>query len=206
MTMRKLFSFGAVALSFLMTIATAASESYTLDAEGYIRHWVMLAPIVLPQEGACGDLLLEDQIKDEAALKPNGGDKISVNGKELTWKNINATTNFFDFNEILKTVNDRAAGFMVTYVESEKEMPDVIIAVASNDEGRLYFNGKDIYAFTEARTLELDADKGKVTLNKGINVFVFKIINEQGNWQGAMRFLDKAGTPIKNLKIKLSPK
>ena len=66
-------------------------------------------------------------------------------------------------------------------------------------------NGKDIYVFTEARTLELDVDKGKVTLNKGVNVVVFKIINEQNNWQGALRFLDKVGAPVKDLKIKLSP-
>ena len=53
--------------------------------------------------------------------------------------------------------------------------------------------------------LELDADKGKVTLKKGVNVVVFKVINEQGNWQGAMRFLDKSGAPLKDSKIKLSP-
>jgi hypothetical protein len=105
----------------------------------------------------------------------------------------------------LKTQNDRAAGFMVTYIECDKDMFDVTMALASNDQGRLYLNGKDIYAFTEARTLELDVDKGKVTLNKGLNVVVFKIINEQGNWQGAMRFLDKADAPVKKLKIKLSP-
>jgi hypothetical protein len=105
----------------------------------------------------------------------------------------------------LKSENDRAAGFMVTYIECDKEMPDVTMAVASNDQGRLYLNGKDIYTFTEARTLELDADKGKVTLNKGLNVVVFKIINEQNNWQGALRFLDKAEAPVKDLKIKLSP-
>ena len=38
-----------------------------------------------------------------------------------------------------------------------------------------------------------------------VNVVVFKIINEQNNWQGALRFLDKAGAPVKALKIKLSP-
>lgn len=42
-------------------------------------------------------------------------------------------------------------------------------------------------------------------MNKGVNVIVYKIINEQGNWQGAMRFLDKAGAPMKEFKIKLSP-
>jgi hypothetical protein len=94
---------------------------------------------------------------------------------------------------------------MVTYIECETEKTDAIMAVASNDEGRIYFNGVDIYAFDEPRTLMLDADKGKVTLKKGINVVVFKVINEQNSWQGAMRLLDEAGTPLKDLKIKLSP-
>jgi len=181
----------------------SAADALKPDSAGYIRNWVMLAPIALPEEGACADLILQDQIKDEAALKPKAGDKVKINGKELTWKNVTASTNYFDFNALLKTENDRAAGFMVTYIECDKDLPDVTMTVASNDQGRLYLNGKDIYAFTEARTLELDADKGKVTLNKGLNVVVFKIINEQGNWQGAMRFLDNADAPLKDLKIKL---
>jgi hypothetical protein len=193
-----------VLLGLLMPQAGAA-ETMRPDSQGYIRDWIMLAPIALPAEGDCADLILKEQLKGEAALKPKAGDKIKVNDKELTWKNITAATNYFDFNAILKTENDRAAGFMVTYIECEKEMPDVTMAIASNDEGRLYLNGKEIYTFAEARTLELDADKGKVTLHKGVNVLVFKIINEQNNWQGALRFLDKAGAPLKDLKIKLSP-
>ena len=165
----------------------------------------MLAPIALPEGETGADALFKEQIKDEAALRPKAGDKVKIGGKELTWQNITASTNYFDFNAILKTVNDHAAGYMVTYIECDKEMPDVIMAVASNDQGRIYFNGVDIYAFTEARPLMLDADKGRVTLKKGVNVIVFKVINEQNSWQGAMRFLDKAGAPLKDLKIKLSP-
>ena len=85
------------------------------------------------------------------------------------------------------------------------DQPDVTVAVGSNDQGRIYFNGVDIYAFTEARPLMLDADKGRITLKKGVNVIVFKITNEQNSWQGAMRLMDKAGTPLKNVKIRLSP-
>ena len=94
---------------------------------------------------------------------------------------------------------------MVTYIECDKTMTNVTMTLGSNDQGRLYLNGTDIYAFTEARPLELDADKGRVTLNQGINVVVFKVINEQNSWQGAMRFLDKAGAPMKDFKIRLSP-
>ena len=138
-------------------------------------------------------------------MAPKAGDTVEVRGKNLTWQNFAATTNYFDLNAVLKSVNDRAAGYMVTYIECETEKPDVIMAVASNDEGRIYFNGVDIYLFSEPRPLMLDADKGKVTLKKGLNTIVFKVINEQNAWQGAMRLLDKSGAPLKDVRIKLIP-
>ena len=165
----------------------------------------MLAPIALPAGRPAGDLVVEEQVSNEAALRPKAGDTVKVNGKELTWQNITAANKFFDFNVLLKSINDHAAGYMVTYIECDREMPDVVMALGSNDQSRLYLNGKDIYAVQDARTLELDADKGKVRLNKGVNVVVFKVINEQNSWQGAMRFLDKNGAPVTDLKIKLSP-
>ena len=193
------------ALSGLLTAQVSAADTYRPDSEGYIRDWVMLAPIALPGGRPCADLIVEEQVKGEAALRPKAGDKVKIRGKELTWKNITATTNYFDFNAILESLNDRAAGYMVTYIECDQEMPDVTMAVGSNDEGQIYLNGEDIYAVQEARPLELDADKGKVKLHQGVNVIIFKIINEQNSWQGAMRFLDKTGAPVTDLKIKLSP-
>lgn len=182
-----------------------AADVFKPDAEGYIRHWVMLAPIAIPDGQTCAEALLKEQVPNEAGLRPKAGDTVKVGGKELTWRNVTAATNYFDFNETLKSINDHVAGYMVTYIECEQELRDVVLAVASNDQGRIYFNGVDIYAFTEARPLMLDADKGRVTLKKGVNAFVFKITNEQNSWQGAVRFLDKAGAPLKDLKVKLAP-
>jgi hypothetical protein len=182
-----------------------AADGLRPDADGYIRDWIMLAPIALPDGETCAEALLKEQIPNESAFRPKAGDKIKIGAKELTWRNVTASTNYFDFNETLNSINDHVAGYMVTYIECEKETPDVILAVASNDQGRIYFNGVDIYAFTEARPLMLDADKGKVTLRKGINVMIFKITNEQNAWQGAMRLMDKSGSPLKNVRIKLTP-
>src|ERR1043166_8627789 len=185
----------------IITIASAlianlqAADALKPDSQGYIRNWLMLAPIVLPEGRPGTDLIFLAQIQDEAKLQPKAGDKTKVSTKELTWTAITVTTNYVDLNASLKSVNDHAIGYLVTYIECEQEMPGVIMAVASNDEGRIFFNGVDIYVFAEPRTLELDADKGRVTLKKGLNTVVFKILNEQGNWQGAMRFLDKSGDP-----------
>lgn len=196
---------GLFALGGWMLLRAAAADGARLDPEGYIRDWVMLAPIALPEGADAGDLLLRRQIPDEASLKPKAGDTVTVNGRQLTWRSLSAPTNFFDFNATLKSQNDRAVGYAVTYVECDREIPEVVMAVGSNDQGRIYFNGVDIYAVTEARPLMLDQDKGKVTLKPGVNVIVFKIINESNSWQGAMRLTDRAGKPLKDVRIKLSP-
>jgi hypothetical protein len=189
----------------LSVLKASAADTSSLDAAGYIRDWLMLAPIGLPEGAPAADLLLREQVKDEANLKPRPGDKVNIGGKELTWKNITVSTNYFDFNTILDSLNDRAAGYMVTYIECEQDIPDVIMSVGSNDQGRIYFNGVDIYAYTDARPLEIDGDKGRITLKKGLNVILFKVINEQNNWQGSMRLTDKDGAPLKGIKVNRSP-
>lgn len=203
----KFFSLAVVGFAWLplLAVGARAAETAKLDSEGYIRHWVMLAPIPLPEGESGADALYKEQLRNEAALRPKDGDKAKIGAKELTWHNIIASTNYFDFNAILHNANDHAAGYMVAYVESATEKSDVIIAVASNDEGRIYFNGVDIYAFNEPRTLMLDGDKGRITLKKGVNVIVFKVINEQNSWQGAVRLLDKAGSPLKDVTLRLLP-
>lgn len=200
-----LTSIGGLALLVLSGTIANAADSLRPDSDGYIRDWLMLAPIAIRDGETCADALLKDQIPNEATLRPKASDKVKVGGKELTWRTVTAATNYFDFNETLKSIHDHVAGYMVTYVECDTDTPDVVMAVASNDQGRIYFNGVDIYAFTEPRPLMLDADKGKVTLKKGTNVIVFKITNEQNSWQGAMRLLNKSGAPLKNIRIKLQP-
>jgi hypothetical protein len=205
MTMTKPIALTLLAFSFWLTTVSSANDSFVLDPDGYIRHWVMLAPIPLANEEPGTEAIYKQQIRGEGALRPKAGDTVKIGSKELAWQNITASTNHFDFNAILKKINDRAAGYMVTYIECDAEKPDVVMAVASNDEGRIYFNGVDIYLFSEPRTLMLDGDKGKVTLKKGMNVIVFKVVNEQNAWQGAMRLLDKSGAPLKDVKIRLTP-
>ena len=73
----------------------------------------------------------------------------------------------------------------------------------SNDQGKVYLNGKELVKFTDTRTLEKDAEDSatNVTLKKGLNVLVLKVINEENNWQGSVRFLGAAGKPVTDLKI-----
>ena len=79
--MKKLFTaIGAVALCLFISKAVAA-DVFKPDPDGYIRHWVMLAPIALPDGETCAEALLKDQIKNEAALRPKAGDTATVGRK-----------------------------------------------------------------------------------------------------------------------------
>jgi uncharacterized Zn ribbon protein len=80
----------------------------------------------------------------------------------------------------------------------------VKLSIGSNDQSKVWLNGKPIIKFADTRTLEKDTDSGDVTLAKGQNVLVFKVINEKNNWQGCARFM-KDGAGVKNVKISLTP-
>ena len=57
-----------------------------------------------------------------------------------------------------------------------------------------------------ARPLEKDQDTTpNLTLKQGVNVIVFKVVNEKVDWSGCLRFTDKNEKPITNLKVSLRP-
>jgi len=59
---------------------------------------------------------------------------------------------------------------------------------------------------TETRVIDKDSDKAeKLTLNKGVNVIVFKVINEKNDWAACARFKDKEGKPVTAFAVKTAP-
>jgi hypothetical protein len=80
----------------------------------------------------------------------------------------------------------------------------VTLALSTNDQGKAWLNGKEVFKFADTRVLEKDTDRVDVTLAKGQNVLVLKVINEVNNWQGCARFL-QGGAPVKSLKISTTP-
>jgi hypothetical protein len=76
----------------------------------------------------------------------------------------------------------------------------------SDDEAKRYINGKQVVQNTEGRGIDKDQDTTHgITLHKGVNVIVFKVVNEQGGWAGALRFTDKNDKPVRNIKVRLAP-
>ena len=193
----------SVAALFLGAILLPGQETFSPDADGFIRNWLVLAPIAVHEDSGASEID-NDPLKGEATIKPKADDRVTVNGKELTWKAHQTPDFFIDFLKSFGTERgEDAAGYAVAYVIADAEMT-VKLAIGSNDQAKAWVNGTPVVKFAETRTLEKDTDSGDVTLAKGQNVLVFKVINEKNNWQGCARFT-RDGAAVKNIKISLIP-
>ena len=189
--------------TFCVAILMPPQETFKPDAEGFIRHWLVLAPIGIQEDSGASEIE-KDFLSGEAAIKPKADDTVNVGGKVLTWRAHTTADFFIDFRESFgKERGEDAAGYAVAYVVADEEMK-VTLSVGSNDQFKAWLNGKPVLKFTETRTLDKDTDFGDVTLVKGQNVLVLKVINEKNSWQGCARF-KKDGAPVQNLRISLIP-
>jgi hypothetical protein len=180
-----------------------APQTFSPDAEGFIRNWLVLAPI--PIDGESGATEIDKEfLKGEAEVKPKADDKVPINNRPYTWTAHQTSDYFIDFLQSFgKQTGEYVAGYAVAYIIADADMP-VTLTLSSNDQGKAWFNGKQVFKFADTRTLDKDTDRADVTLTKGQNVLVLKVINEVNNWQGCARFL-RNGTPVTNIKIALAP-
>ena len=74
-----------------------------------------------------------------------------------------------------------------------------------DDEGKVYLNGMQVHKSPFMRAVFAEQDQvPDITLNAGLNVLVFKVVNEGGPWQGSIRFTDAQGNPVKGIKVTLN--
>ena len=63
-----------------------------------------------------------------------------------------------------------------------------------------------MHKYRGVRPLALDQDAvERISLRRGTNVVVFKVVNEGLAWQGCLRFVDKDGQPAPGLRVSLTP-
>ena len=172
-----------------------------IDAEGYICTWLVLAPIPLKQGQEGAGALDEEPVKGEANLKPEAGDKLAVDGKDLTWKECPTKDQILDFNGLLGKRTENSVGYAVAYITADADVADLTLKLGSDDQVKVYLNGKPIHSNDEGRPFEKDEDSVLgLSLRRGLNVLVVKLINEEEDWAVSARFVDKDGQPVAGLK------
>jgi hypothetical protein len=178
-----------------------------MDNEGFIRYWLILAPLPSEKEQAGGAEIVADRLRGEANIRPRAEEKCSYKGKDYTWKRYKSPEYFIDFKKFAEgQKTDDALAYAVAYVYCDEAMRDVKVLAGSNDQCRVYINGLSVMQHEKSRTLERDQSIANgISLKKGENVVILKVANEKNLWQGCLRFMDKNGTPIRHLQVSSTP-
>jgi hypothetical protein len=195
-------------LALAITLALSASPLRAnphLDEEGFIRTWLVLAPVPLAAGAAAGDAVDQRQLRDEAALAPKPGDRVTVGDKQRKWKAGTFKDFIVDYNAFIGATTDNAAGYAVTYVHCDQDVKDLQLTVAFNDFGKAYLNGMEVLKQTEGGALQKDRVSAPVTLNKGRNTLIIKTINEANNFQACARFKKGDGSHFAGFTVQTSP-
>jgi hypothetical protein len=111
-----------------------------------------------------------------------------------------------DFNRLLGEETPWSVAYAVCYIKIEANRTGLLMKVGSDDQAKVYLNGREIYRYGQGRGYvpDLDVVTG-VELKAGLNVLVFKVVNETSYWQGSVRFTDAAGQPVKGIRVTLTP-
>jgi hypothetical protein len=197
----------AVPVIILMLVGVIrADDASKPDDEGFIRNWLVLAPLPFGAAQTGTEALGSEQVSGESKLRPKEGDKLKVGDKQLTWRQHKCDSHLVDFNAFLGQQTEDSVGYAVCYLVTDQKMDNLTLKTGSDDQAKVYLNGKEVFKNEEARPADKDQDSTpNLTLVKGLNTIVFKIVNEKVDWSGCLRFTDKDGKPIKNIKVTLQP-
>ena len=192
------------------TLKPPATPTKAPGADGFIQRWLLLEPI--PSVGLTDSLVQaavkKDYFPSQFTVIPKDGDKVTADGKELTWHavdTINYNVNLYHFAYALNRPTSDVLFWAVTVVNCPREMRDVRLAVGSNAASVWWVNGNEVAGiYGDRQTVIDDGVSKRLTLNKGPNIVRAAIINGGGATDFCARFLDSEDKPLKEFTVSLS--
>jgi hypothetical protein len=192
------------------TLTPPRGANRPVDARGFIHRWLVLEPVPVAgrlTEPAVQEALQLAALPDADQALPNDGDVATVNGSPLRWHAVDTTNynvNLFHFAWALSKPTSNVLFWVVTTVDSPREMTEVRLAIGSNAASRWWLNGEPVIALNDDRQSVIDDGVSRrLTLHKGRNVIRASIINGGGATDFCARFLDGNDQPISGLTAAL---
>ena len=134
----------------------------------------------------------EDVTQIDTATKYNG-----IDGQVRWQKSADRTLDgYIGFEEDV----DWAVTYAFTTVSSPDER-QVQFRFDSDDQGKIWLNGKEVHAHTRTHSAQIDWDIIPVTLKPGENSILVKVCEEERDWGFYMRITDTDGKPFDDLII-----
>jgi hypothetical protein len=202
---------GGNAASAANFLARPDSAEKAPDANGFLQRWLVLDPIPAQgvTQGPVQAAVKKEYFPNQFTVVPKDGDKVTVDGSELTWHALD--TKFYNFSTyhfgflVNKPTTANVLMWAVTVVISPEEMHDVRLAIGSNDASVWWVNGQEVIGlYGDRQTVVDDAVSKRLTLKKGPNIIRCAIHNQQGMTDFCARLLDAQDKPITGITINLA--
>jgi hypothetical protein len=113
--------------------------------------------------------------------------------------------NLIDFNRLGGAMAEWKVAYAICYIQSEAAQRGVRLKVSSDDQSKVYLNGRLIYHYRPRPNLRDQDIVAGVEFNAGTNILVFKVVNTTGDFLGSVHFTDVDGHPLKGIRVTLDP-
>src|SRR4029079_19317254 len=138
---------------------------------------------------------------------PQDGDLVTFGGAARAWHTVDTTrynVNLYHFAYGLKKPTSNVLFWIVTVVDSPREMTGVRLAIRSNAASVWWVNGAEVIGiYNDRQTVIDDGVSKRLTLKKGSNVIRAVGVNTGGAPDFSPRFLDADKKPIRGITVNL---
>jgi len=192
----------------------ASSAPKKVDADGFLRRWLLLEPINKPSRTNTNltsvyvrKTLYTEYFPDQFKVVPHDGDKVKVASQDLAWHALdsaNFNVKLFRFAYGLNKETYGIVFWAVTIVDSPRDMNNVRLSVGSNSASVWWLNGDEtVDLFNDRHMIVDDVVSRRLTLHKGRNILRGGVINGPGLSDFCVRFIDENGRPITDIATRL---
>jgi hypothetical protein len=196
--------------ALLSVLVRPAATAKAPDAGGFLQRWMILEPIGVAgqlTDGAVRTLVKTAHFPDQFTIVPRDGDRVTVGSAELKWHTVDTArynVNLYHFAYGLKKPTSNVLFWIVTVVESPREMSGVRLAIGSNAASVWWVNGAEVIGIYNDRQTAIDDGVSKrLTLKNGQNVIRAVVVNAGGATDFCARFLDADDRPIRGITVAL---
>ncbi len=112
---------------------------------------------------------------------------------QVKWRTIGANNEgIINLLKIFPEKPEDVCAYALVVIESKREM-EVQLWMGSDDDIKVWLNGKTVWSKKIGRMLKKDEDKVKVKLKEGNNLLLVKVCQGWGAWEYIVRLVDQCG-------------
>jgi len=170
----------------------------------------VLEPIPVPPQ--LGEAAVQTLVKDarfaaQRTAMPSAGERAVIGDRQVAWHAVDTlgyNLNLFHFAYALGQPTSNVLFWIVTVVESPREMSGVRLAIGSNAASVWWVNGAEVIGiYNDRQTVIDDGVSKRLTLKNGQNVIRAVVVNAGGATDFCARFLDADDRPIRGITVAL---